>query len=59
MNAKTLRGRRLALAYSQAKLATLLRVDVMTVSRWERGLHPIPEAVALVVKMLEAKAKKK
>jgi transcriptional regulator with XRE-family HTH domain len=50
-----LKRRRVALGLSQAELAALLRVDVMTVSRWERGQHRIPEAVALAVQHLQPK----
>ena len=28
--------------YSQVQLATVLGVDVMTVSRWERGIMQVP-----------------
>jgi DNA-binding transcriptional regulator YiaG len=52
---KTLKRRRLALGYSQARLAALLRVHVLTVSKWERGLHPIPESVALLLQHLKPK----
>jgi DNA-binding transcriptional regulator YiaG len=45
---KALRGR---LKMTQAELAKELKVDVMTVSRWERGLRKIqhPEEIALRV----------
>ena len=31
--------RRLARGRTQAELASMIGVDVMTISRWERGLH--------------------
>jgi DNA-binding XRE family transcriptional regulator len=39
---------------SQARLATLLGVDVMTVSRWERGLREIPPFLHLALRALES-----
>jgi transcriptional regulator with XRE-family HTH domain len=42
---------------SQAKLAKLLGVDVMTVSRWERGVVNIPSFLHLALDVLECKAK--
>ena len=38
---------------SQAKLAKLLGVDVMTVSRWERGIVNIPPYLSLALEALE------
>jgi len=39
--------------YSQSKLATMLKVDVMTVSRWERGVRDIPSFLHLALGYLE------
>jgi transcriptional regulator with XRE-family HTH domain len=55
MTSEDLKRRRLALGLSQVELAGLLHVDPMTVSRWERGQHRIPEAVALAVQHLKPK----
>ena len=44
------------IGYSQNKLATVLGVDVMTVSRWERGVSTIPSFLHLT---LECVGKKK
>jgi transcriptional regulator with XRE-family HTH domain len=55
MDSKAIRRRRLALGYSQSQFAALLHVNVMTVSRWERGVHPIPESVALLLRHLKPK----
>jgi len=38
---------------SQAGLAKLLGVDVMTVSRWERGIVNIPPYLSLALQALE------
>lgn len=39
--------------YSQAKLAKALTVDVMTVSRWERGVRSIPPFLGLALRCIE------
>lgn len=49
MEARTLRQRRRDLGLTQAAMAERLGVDTMTVSRWERGKHPIPRSVALAI----------
>lgn len=41
MTPTELRTTRKQLGLSQAGLASLLDVDVMTISRWERGVQPI------------------
>jgi transcriptional regulator with XRE-family HTH domain len=51
-----LQERRKALSLSQAKLAMLLGVDVMTVSRWERGVREIPPYLSLTLEALEYRA---
>ncbi len=43
--------------FSQAKLSKALRVDVMTVSRWERGLNMIPPYLPLALECMIKKAK--
>ena len=50
MTPASLRQYRAQLSLTQAELALLLGVDVMTVSRWERGMpiaHPVILALAL------------
>ena len=49
-----LRQWRLSNEYSQAALAGALKVDVMTVSRWERGVRKeIPPFLHLALRCLE------
>ena len=48
---------RLAKHYSQTQLARELDVDVMTVSRWERGVVPIPRMAELALFSLKPKEK--
>jgi tetratricopeptide (TPR) repeat protein len=45
--------------YSQGRLARALEVDVMTISRWERGIRAIPSFLHLALRSLEAKKKPK
>jgi transcriptional regulator with XRE-family HTH domain len=40
---------------SQAQLARVLSVDVMTISRWERGVREIPSFLHLALGYLELK----
>ena len=44
--ASAFKQHRLALGASQTQLAAALGVDVMTISRWERGVHAVPPSVA-------------
>lgn len=39
--------------YSQSQLARVLGVDVMTISRWERGTRKIPSFLDLALRALE------
>ncbi len=39
--------------YSQGRLARILEVDVMTVSRWERGIMRIPSFLKLALAYIE------
>ncbi len=41
--------------YSQAQLAKILSVDVMTISRWERGVRGIPPFLHLALRCVEMK----
>jgi transcriptional regulator with XRE-family HTH domain len=58
MSHDELKRKRKALGMTQRELADLLKVDPMTVSRWERGQHHIPESVALALMGLKAKKSK-
>jgi transcriptional regulator with XRE-family HTH domain len=42
-------------AYTQVQLAKTLGVDVMTVSRWERGVREIPSFLHLALFSLESR----
>jgi transcriptional regulator with XRE-family HTH domain len=58
MDADELKGKRKALEMTQAQLAEALGVNIMTVSRWERGLRSIPSHLSLALEAIEAKHKK-
>lgn len=55
MGPADLKRRRKELGLTQLRLAALLGVDPITVSRWERGVQPISTAVALVLQHLKPK----
>jgi transcriptional regulator with XRE-family HTH domain len=59
MDADELRGKRKALEMTQAQLAKALGVNIMTISRWERGLRSIPPHLSLALEAIEAQQKKK
>ena len=59
MSARTFKEARLAKGYSQAELARELDVDVMTISRWERSVIPIPRMAELALIALKPKQKTK
>lgn len=59
MNAKQLQEWRRRTGYSQGKLATVLGVDVMTISRWEREVTTIPPFLHLTLECLEKKGVEK
>ena len=58
MSAKGFRKMRIAKSYSQTQLAQLLDVDVMTISRWERGAVPIPRMAELSLSALKPQPRK-
>ena len=39
--------------YSQTQLANVLKVDKMTISRWERGVRVIPSFLRLALRSIE------
>src|SRR3989337_3735965 len=55
MTPKALKAWRKENGYSQAKLAKVLGVATMTVSRWERGVREIPPFLHLALECLELK----
>lgn len=55
MDADELRQWRKRTGYSQGKLARLLEVDVMTVSRWERNVMRIPKFLKWALAYIELK----
>ncbi|HVF48929.1 MAG TPA: helix-turn-helix domain-containing protein [Pyrinomonadaceae bacterium] len=55
MTPDDLKKRREALGMTQSRLARELDVDVITVSRWERGVHPIPKYIELAVEAIETR----
>lgn len=48
-----LKARREALGLDQAGLAARLGVHMRTISKWERGVHAVPEMAALALQVLE------
>ena len=58
MTGDELRKWRDELAMTQEQLAEALSVDVMTISRWERGVRSIPPYLPLALETLERKYKK-
>lgn len=57
ISSEGLRERRKALGLRQDQLAEIFDVHPMTVSKWERGTHAIPEMVDLALQTLERKAR--
>jgi DNA-binding transcriptional regulator YiaG len=53
VDGRELKRRRTRLGYSQPQFAAVLGVSEMTVSRWERGVHRIPRAVALLIRQMK------
>lgn len=42
------RARRLEIGWTQKQIAALMRVNSVTVARWETGVYPVPEGLALL-----------
>ena len=53
MTPTELRAWRTTAGLSQGRLSALLGVDVMTISRWERGLREIPPYLHLALSALD------
>ena len=58
MDSSNLKRRRDELGLTQAQLARELDVDVITISRWERGVHPIPRYIELALEAIEQRRKR-
>ncbi len=57
MTPASLQLARAALGMTQPEFAKAIGVSrTMTVSDWERGIHPIPETVAILVRLLVKEA---
>ena len=59
MTAKDFKKERLKKNYTQSELAKEFGVTVITVSRWERGVVPIPRMAELSLSALKRKPKRK
>lgn len=59
MGARDFKKMRLAKRYSQAQLSHELDVDVITVSRWERGAVAVPRMAELALSALKPRPKQK
>jgi transcriptional regulator with XRE-family HTH domain len=57
MRPENLRKWRKKTGYSQVQLAGVLGVDVMTVSRWERGIMQVPSFLKWALAYIELKGK--
>jgi DNA-binding transcriptional regulator YiaG len=59
MDAGSFKKMRVKKGYSQSQLAREFDVDVITVSRWERGVVPIPRMAELALVSLKPRPKQK
>jgi transcriptional regulator with XRE-family HTH domain len=59
MNNEELKQRREALGLTQEQLAEIFGVDIMTISRWERGARSIPPHLTLALDAIEERHKKR
>ena len=59
MRARDFKNMRLKKGYSQSQLAREFDVDVITISRWERQVIPIPRLAELAVLSLKPRRKRK
>lgn len=57
MKPEEMKQRRESLGLTQAQLARALGLDSITVSRYERGVHPIPKTVELAFELVELRMK--
>lgn len=59
MTAHDLQQARAALGLTQAELAVKLRVDRVTVARWESGTREAPEFLRLAIEHLRCRGRRK
>ena len=59
MRARDFKNKRKKKGYSQSQLAREFDVDVITISRWERQVIPIPRLAELAVLSLKRRRKRK
>ena len=58
MKPEELKRRREVLGLTQEQLARELDVTTMSVSRWERGIHPIPHYIELALEAIEMRRRR-
>lgn len=58
MRPDELKRRREALRLTQEQLARELDVTTMSVSRWERGVYPIPHYIELALEAIEMRRRR-
>ncbi len=58
MKPEELKRRREALGLTQEQLARELDVTTMSVSRWERGVYPIPHYIELAIEAIEMRRRR-
>ncbi|HEX8687551.1 MAG TPA: helix-turn-helix domain-containing protein [Pyrinomonadaceae bacterium] len=58
MKPEELKRRREALTLTQEQLARELDVTTMSVSRWERGIYPIPHYIELALEAIEMRRRR-
>jgi DNA-binding transcriptional regulator YiaG len=59
MTGDEFKRRRVALRLSQAGLAERMELHERTISKWERGVNPIPEWAALALTGLERQPRRR
>ncbi|MBA3241067.1 MAG: helix-turn-helix transcriptional regulator [Acidobacteria bacterium] len=57
MSPEEFKRRREELGMTQDEIASALGIKMMTVSRWERGVHPIPRHIGLALESIERRQK--
>lgn len=55
MQGSELKEWRVAQEWNQTQMARYLGTTQVNISRWERGTHPIPDSIALLVHLLSDK----